>query len=101
MGFAPCIAPARRDKVSGVSTMTATSDTSADAGPTCSRCGGPCATHKGSVHGWTCSACLTRYLEEGAAKAAERDRRDRQKLARKRIEGNDNDFSPLDGRTSG
>lgn len=81
--------------------MTAAADAaSAEAydGPLCWRCGGPCASYKGSVHGWTCSACLQRYLDEGAAKAAERDRRDRQKLARKRIEGSDNnDYSSVDG----
>ncbi|WP_237394268.1 hypothetical protein [Mycobacterium paraintracellulare] len=80
--------------------MTATADTSAEAydGPTCWRCGGPCASYKGSVHGWTCTACLNRYLDEGAAKAEARDRRERQKLARKRIESSDNtDFSPVNG----
>lgn len=85
-------------------TTAADPPTSAEAydGPTCWRCGGPCASYKGSVHGWTCTACLNRYLDEGAAKAAERDRRDRQKLARKRIESSDNtDFSPVSGRASG
>jgi len=83
-----------------VTVMTATAETSAASydGPTCWRCGGPCATHKGSVHGWTCTACLQRYLDESAARGDARDRRDRQKLARKRIENSDNnDFSPLDG----
>ena len=81
--------------------MTATSAVgyaaSGDAydGPLCWRCGGPCGNYKGSVHGWTCTACLDRYLDEGAAKGAERDRRDRQKTERKRLEAHgDNDLSP-------
>lgn len=65
-------------------------------GPLCWRCGGPCASYKGSVHGWTCTTCINRYLDDGAAKAAERDRRDRQKMARKRLYAHD-DFSPVTG----
>lgn len=62
-------------------------DTDADAaGGVCWRCGGPCLTYKGSVHGWSCTACLDRYLEEGAAKAAARDRKDRERLARKALD---------------
>lgn len=29
----------------------------------CQRCYGPCRTHKGSMHGWTCEACLRDYLD--------------------------------------
>jgi hypothetical protein len=49
-----------------VTTMTADAATSAEAydGPLCWRCGGPCGTYKGSIHGWTCTACLDRYLDE-------------------------------------
>ena len=59
-------------------TTTATTDDLAS----CWRCGGPCLTYKGSVHGWTCQGCLAQYLEQSAAKADERDRRERQKNAR-------------------
>lgn len=85
--------------------MTAAADTaSAEAydGPRCWRCGGPCASYKGSVHGWTCTACLDRYLDAAAAKAAERDRRDRQKMARKRLDAyGDNDSPRIDGERRG
>lgn len=70
-------------------------------GPRCQACGAPTWRWRGSVWQYTCSTCLDAYLDEGAAKAAERDRRDRQKMARKRIEGNNNDFSPVSGRASG
>ncbi len=70
-------------------------------GPMCWRCGGPCWQWKGTVHGWTCGACIDRYLDESAAKGAERDRRDREKLARKRLDAPD-DLSPrMSGRASG
>ncbi|WP_232001882.1 hypothetical protein [Mycobacterium sp. 852014-52450_SCH5900713] len=64
-------------------------DTDQDAdtsGGVCWECGGPCLTYKGSVHGWRCIACLHRYLDDGAAKAAARDRRDRERLARKALD---------------
>lgn len=51
---------------------------------TCWRCGGPCLTYKGSVHGWTCNSCIAAYLAQGAAKADARDRRDRVRLLAKR-----------------
>lgn len=28
----------------------------------CWECGGPCATYKGTVHGWRCTACIDRHL---------------------------------------
>ncbi|MDY6871278.1 MAG: hypothetical protein SV966_12450 [Actinomycetota bacterium] len=60
-------------------TMTAPADDLA----TCWRCGGPCLTYKGSVHGWTCTACLDTYLDEGAARWAVRMAKEREKNARK------------------
>lgn len=30
----------------------------------CQRCGGPCRAHAGSVHGWTCRACLQKYIDK-------------------------------------
>lgn len=77
--------------------MTATADTSAGAydGPTCWRCGGPCATYKGTVHGWTCTACIDRYLDEGAARGLARDRKERERTARKLLASND--LSPVTG----
>lgn len=75
-----------------MTTMTAAADTAANAydGPTCWRCGGPCATFKGSVHGWTCAACLDRYLADGAARADARDRKLRERNRLKMF--NDNNF---------
>jgi len=49
---------------------------------TCWDCGGPCATFKGSVHGWRCAPCLRRHVDESAARGAERDRRERDKALR-------------------
>lgn len=34
----------------------------------CWDCGGPCASNKGSTHGWRCTACLDAYLDEGWAR---------------------------------
>ena len=72
-------------------TTTATTDDLA----TCWRCGGPCLTYKGSVHGWTCQGCLAQYLEQSAAKADERDRRERQKNARKLLQRNETEPSVM------
>ncbi|OBK97747.1 hypothetical protein A5645_05595 [Mycobacterium asiaticum] len=58
------------------------------AGPRCESCGGPCWRWKGSVHGYTCTTCLTAYLDAGAARAAERDQRERAQTLR-RLFGND------------
>ncbi|BBZ64514.1 hypothetical protein [Mycolicibacterium monacense] len=67
-------------------------------GPRCQACDGPCWQWKGNVWGYTCTACIERHLAESAAKGAERDRRDRQKLARKRLDAHDdNDYSSVDG----
>lgn len=60
---------------------------------TCRRCGGPCGTYKGSVHGWTCNGCIAAYLEQSAAKADARDRRERQKNARKLLQRNETEPS--------
>jgi hypothetical protein len=65
--------------------IAAVAEYETDAPGTCWECGGPCLTHKGTVHGWRCSACLNRYLDEGASKGAERDRRERDRLDRKQI----------------
>lgn len=61
-------------------------ETYAEAGPRCRVCGGPVLYYAGSVHGWTCRGCLADYVNAGAAKAEARDRQDRQRLARKRIQ---------------
>lgn len=58
------------------------------AGPRCQSCGGPCWRWKGSVWGYTCTTCLDTYLDAGAAKAAERDQRERAQTLR-RLFGND------------
>ncbi|ORB14570.1 MULTISPECIES: hypothetical protein [Mycolicibacterium] len=71
-------------------TMTATDDGIA----VCWRCGGPCLTYKGSVHGWTCTACLDAYLDAGAARWAVRMAKEREKNARKLLLRNDSE-SPV------
>jgi ribosomal protein L37AE/L43A len=38
----------------------------------CPDCGGPSLTYKGHHHAWRCTACIGRYLAEGAAKADSR-----------------------------
>lgn len=45
----------------------------------CWSCGGPCHSYKGSVHGWRCTACITRYLDEGAALADRFEAKERAK----------------------
>jgi len=54
-------------------------DDDAAASAVCWRCGGPCLTFKGSVHGWTCTACLDRYLDDGAARWEASERREQEK----------------------
>jgi hypothetical protein len=58
-------------------------------GPVCQVCGGPCRQWKGSVHGWTCSACLDRYLAEGAARWDAKPAKVREKIARNLRQSND------------
>ncbi|ETB38920.1 hypothetical protein [Mycobacterium avium] len=58
-------------------------------GPACQSCGGPCWRHRGSVWGYTCAACIDRHLDAAAARGDARDRRERQKNARKLLERND------------
>jgi hypothetical protein len=65
--------------------MTATDadyDDDTDPPGVCWRCGGPCLLFKGSVHGWTCTTCLDKYLDASAAKAQERERVRQAKKAR-------------------
>lgn len=68
---------------------TAITETDADqdaAGPAywvCWDCGGPCASFKGSVHGWRCHACIDRYLDDGAARWLARARKEQEKLREK------------------
>lgn len=33
----------------------------------CRECGGPARAYRGNVHGWTCAACIDRYLDEQAS----------------------------------
>lgn len=49
----------------------------------CRACGGPCRTHKGSVHRWTCQGCLDRHLAEEAARADARAAADMERRVRK------------------
>ncbi|MCQ4360626.1 hypothetical protein KQR54_05605 [Mycobacterium gordonae] len=70
------------------------------AGPRCQTCGGPCWLWKGSVHGYTCTACLTDYLDASAARGAERDRADRAQTLR-RVFGHDTPTHSEDRRRDG
>ena len=62
---------------------TARCDAADYAGPRCQVRNGPCMSWKGSVHGYTCSKCLTAYIEASAARAAAKEQREAEKLARK------------------
>lgn len=77
--------------------MAETDCDAADAPGTCWECGGPCLTHKGDVHGWRCTACIDRYLDDGAARWAARERREqekqRAKIARNLMRDNDSPTS--------
>lgn len=55
------------------------------AAPCCRVCGGPTWRWRGSVHGYTCTPCLDAYLADSAARGAERDRRERERLERKQF----------------
>lgn len=48
----------------------------------CWRCGGPCWQYKGSVHGWTCTACIGRYLDESEARWHAKSQKARDRLLR-------------------
>lgn len=63
-------------------------------GPLCWECRGPCATYKGSVHGWHCTACIERYLDAAAARAEAKQRKARERLLH-RMFHNCNDSTPL------
>lgn len=78
--------------------MTAMTETDADhdaAGApywVCWDCGGPCASFKGSVHGWRCQSCIDRYLDDGAARWLARARKEqdrlREKISRNMLQSN-------------
>ncbi|MDP7727627.1 hypothetical protein QXM59_05400 [Mycobacterium sp. TY813] len=73
------------------------------AGPRCQGCGGPCWLWKGDVWQYTCTACLDRYLDDGAARWAARERREqekhRAKIARNMLRDNDNPTTSLTANT--
>lgn len=56
------------------------------AGPRCQGCGGPCWFWKGSVWEYTCTACIDRYLDEGLARWEARERRERERAARRALD---------------
>jgi hypothetical protein len=62
-------------------------------GPTCRVCGGPTWLWRGSVHGYTCTPCLDRYLDAAAARADAKQRKARERLLRRIF--HDNDSTPL------
>lgn len=81
-------------------TVTATYD-----GPRCQSCGGPCWHWKGSVWEYTCTDCIDRYLDEGAARWAVREAKEAEKQARKNarklLQSNDSESSVMaNGRRS-
>lgn len=79
-----------------------TADTNYAAPGTCCRCGGPCAIHKGSVHGWTCTACLDAYLDESAAKWEARSEKSKERIRRNSLHGSDiHSFVTADRRQEG
>jgi hypothetical protein len=57
-------------------------DYDTDAPGVCWECDGPCLTHKGSVHGWRCSACLERYLDAAAARWAAKSDKAKERVER-------------------
>ncbi|MGH3556414.1 MAG: hypothetical protein ACRDTK_02700 [Mycobacterium sp.] len=59
-----------------------------DAPGICWRCGGPCLMHAGSVHGWTCRACLDRYLDEAATRWAARPEKAKERIERNLLYSN-------------
>jgi hypothetical protein len=76
--------------------MTAAPDHghSADAtgydGPRCQVCAGPCFQWKGSVHGWTCRACLEVLMDKSARRRAGLEAHSREKVVRNVLYRNDN-----------
>lgn len=64
-----------------MSTVTAQIGAS-DELPECWRCGGPCWQYKGSVHGWTCTACIERYLDESEARWHAKSQKARDRVIR-------------------
>lgn len=71
------------------------------AGPLCQECGGPCWHWKGSVWGYTCTACLDRYLDASAARAEAKERKARDRLLRKMFHDNDSNAVSADRRRGG
>jgi hypothetical protein len=65
-------------------------DADYDAPGICQVCGGPCRQWKGSVHGYTCRACLEVLMDDGARRWERRSARAREKVVRNVLHGNDN-----------
>lgn len=65
-------------------------DTDYDAPGVCWDCGEPCLTHKGDVHGWRCTACIDRYLDEAQARWDARPAKAKERASRNLLHGNDN-----------
>ncbi len=59
------------------------------AGPVCQSCGGPCWRWKGSVWGYTCTACIERHLDDGERAWQARSANVRDKITRNLLHGND------------
>lgn len=45
-------------------------------------CGGPCRDWKGHVWGFTCAACISQEMDVRAARAADKDQKNRERLVR-------------------
>jgi hypothetical protein len=69
--------------------MTDSSNADAYTGPRCQGCGGPCWSWKGSVWQYTCSGCITEYLDAAEARWAAKAAKDRERLLAKEFRGSD------------
>ncbi|QLL05588.1 hypothetical protein [Mycobacterium vicinigordonae] len=69
---------------------TAPTEPATYAGPVCQSCGGPCWRWKGSVWGYTCTACIERYLDDGERAWQAKSPNARDRISRNLLHGNDN-----------
>jgi hypothetical protein len=61
-------------------------------GPVCQVCGKPCWQWKGSVHGYTCTACLEVLMDKAAARWDAKSAKARERVQRTLRHHNDNDI---------
>lgn len=78
-----------------MTTMIATdadTETADYTGPRCQSCGGPCWFWKGSVWGFTCTACLEVYLDAGERAWQARSEKAKERISRNLLHGNASQF---------